>query len=95
MVFRYFVSSPSLSILVNATSGVKLYQFAKVFWDYTDSAEQGQGDASEKSAASLRKLPFTSDQKIHDSNNKKPERDELLHHACFPSAPTKRRAQGR
>nr|XP_020481002.1 F-box/WD repeat-containing protein 10-like isoform X2 [Monopterus albus] len=55
------------SILVNTTSSVKLYQFAKVFWDYTDSREGGQdnllaqGDAvSEKPAASLRKIPLTS-----------------------------------
>uniref|UniRef100_A0A3Q1HJ97 Uncharacterized protein n=1 Tax=Anabas testudineus TaxID=64144 RepID=A0A3Q1HJ97_ANATE len=37
------------SILVNTTSSVKLYQFAKVFWDYTDSAERGQGDVAHNS----------------------------------------------
>ncbi|XP_026171887.1 LOW QUALITY PROTEIN: F-box/WD repeat-containing protein 10 [Mastacembelus armatus] len=53
------------SILVNTTTSVKLYQFAKVFWDYKDSAEGGQGHVlaqngfvSEKSAASLRQLSF-------------------------------------
>ncbi|XP_078147049.1 F-box and WD repeat domain containing protein 10B [Centroberyx gerrardi] len=53
------------SILVNTTSSVQLYQFAKVCWDYTVSAEGGQrgaamaqaGLASEKSSASLRKFP--------------------------------------
>ncbi|XP_026207544.1 CMT1A duplicated region transcript 1 protein [Anabas testudineus] len=54
------------SILVNTTSSVKLYQFAKVFWDYTDSAERGQGDVAhnsltaEKAGTSHRKLSFTS-----------------------------------
>ncbi|KAK2884556.1 hypothetical protein Q8A73_021030 [Channa argus] len=55
------------SILVNTTSTVKLYQFAKVFWDYTDSATHGQADGlaqddlvPEKSAASHRKPPCTS-----------------------------------
>lgn len=51
---------------MNTTSTVKLYQFAKVFWDYTDSTERGQSDAaqnglaSEKSGSSHRKLSFTS-----------------------------------
>ncbi|XP_029312353.1 LOW QUALITY PROTEIN: F-box/WD repeat-containing protein 10 [Cottoperca gobio] len=99
-------------ILVNATSSVKLYQFAKVFWDYT--TEGGQGDAvaqevlvSEKSAASLRKLRFTSveadhtaqvashSQKIHSCNNKKPERAELLYRTCFLPTSMKCRAQAR
>ncbi|XP_045924101.1 F-box/WD repeat-containing protein 10 [Micropterus dolomieu] len=55
------------SILVNAASSVKRYQFAKVFWDYTEPTEGGWGDGmaqdglvSEKSAASLRKLCLTS-----------------------------------
>lgn len=46
---------------------MKLYQFAKVFWDYKDSTERGQGDVSaqnglvpEKSGASHKKIPFTS-----------------------------------
>ncbi|XP_044035328.1 F-box/WD repeat-containing protein 10 [Siniperca chuatsi] len=55
------------SILVNTTSSVKRYQFAKVFWDYTESTEGGQRDVvaqdglvSEKLSTSLRKLPFIS-----------------------------------
>ncbi|XP_070783545.1 F-box and WD repeat domain containing protein 10B [Enoplosus armatus] len=102
------------SILVNATSGVTRYQFAKVFWDYTESTEGGQRDllaqdglVSEKSAASLRKIPFTSvganntakvaspNQKMLGCNSKKPERAELLHHTCFLYAPSKCRAQAR
>ncbi|XP_039991368.1 F-box/WD repeat-containing protein 10 [Xiphias gladius] len=81
------------SILVSTTSSVKLYQFAKVFWDYTESTEAGQGDVlaqdglvSEKSAASIRKLAFTSSgagrtaraalpsRKMHNRNSEKPER---------------------
>lgn len=62
-----FISTPCFSILVNAASGVKRYQFAKVFWDYTEPTEGGWGDGmaqdglvSEKSAALLRKLCLTS-----------------------------------
>lgn len=102
----YSVSTPSFSILVNATSSVKRYQFAKVFWDYTESTEGGQGDVvardglvSERSAASLRKLPFTSVGADHvaqvaSPGNRKPERAELLYRTCFLSTPTKCRAQG-
>ncbi|XP_028422735.1 F-box/WD repeat-containing protein 10 [Perca flavescens] len=84
-------------ILVNTTSGVKRYQFAKVFWDYT---ERGQGDVvaqeglvSEKSAASLRKLPFASVR--DDRNNRKPERAEPHYHTCFLPSSTKCQAQAR
>uniref|UniRef100_A0A672F5D4 F-box and WD repeat domain containing 10 n=1 Tax=Salarias fasciatus TaxID=181472 RepID=A0A672F5D4_SALFA len=52
------------SILVNAQSSVKLYQFAHVFWDYADAVQGGQGhvvardeSVSKKSAAPLRELP--------------------------------------
>lgn len=95
----------SFSILVNTKSSVKRFQFAKVFWDY--ATEGDLGDVAEKSAASLRKLPFTSagpdhmvkvaspSQKMHDCSIKKPERAELLHHTRFPSTPTKCRAQGK
>lgn len=94
--------SPSFSILVNSASSVKLFQFAKVFWDYEESSEGGRGDVSEKPAASLRKLPLTcvgadhmaqvasSSQKMHDCNSKKSER---AHHTWFP--PAKCPAQGR
>ncbi|XP_041819350.1 F-box/WD repeat-containing protein 10 [Chelmon rostratus] len=83
------------SILVNSASSVKLFQFAKVFWDYEESSEGGRGDVSEKPAASLRKLPLTcvgadhmaqvasSSQKMHDCNSKKSER---AHHTWFPPA---------
>ncbi|XP_034415228.1 F-box/WD repeat-containing protein 10 [Cyclopterus lumpus] len=46
-------------ILVNARSGVKLYQFAKVFWDYTEPPEGIRvGSAPERP---LRKLPVVSE----------------------------------
>ncbi|XP_032358183.1 F-box/WD repeat-containing protein 10 isoform X1 [Etheostoma spectabile] len=96
-------------ILVNTTTSVKRYQFAKVFWDYT---ERGQGDVvpqdglvSEKSAASLRKLPFTSvrddhtaqgtspSQNMHDCNNRKPARTKLHYHTSFLPSSTKCQAQ--
>ncbi|XP_033468096.2 F-box and WD repeat domain containing protein 10B [Epinephelus lanceolatus] len=54
------------SILVNATSGVKLYHFAKVFWDYKESTERGQADVAaqdrlvSETSVSVRKLPLTS-----------------------------------
>ncbi|XP_051274727.1 F-box/WD repeat-containing protein 10 isoform X2 [Dicentrarchus labrax] len=76
------------SILVNTTSSVKRYQFAKVFWDYTASTEGGQGDVSEKSAALLRKIPLASVGADHlakvDSTN-----------TCFLPNPAKWRAQAR
>ncbi|KAM7370542.1 hypothetical protein PAMP_010078 [Pampus punctatissimus] len=102
------------SILVNTTSSVKLYHFAKVFWDYTESAEGSQGDVvaqggsvSEKTAVSLRKLPYTSvrvdhtaqvaspTRNMHSCKGKKPERAELLYHTRFLSTPTKCQAQVR
>uniref|UniRef100_UPI0037E8EB47 F-box and WD repeat domain containing protein 10B n=1 Tax=Semicossyphus pulcher TaxID=241346 RepID=UPI0037E8EB47 len=86
------------SILVNATSSVKRYQFAKVFWDNTESAEKGQGDVGAqdgrgpvKSATKVVSLGL----KMHDCNNKKPERSELLYDTCFLSNSTKCRAQAR
>ncbi|XP_042253949.1 F-box/WD repeat-containing protein 10 [Thunnus maccoyii] len=102
------------SILVNTASSVKLYHFAKVFWEYTESAEGGQGDVvaqgglvSEKSAASLRKLPFTSvgedhmaqvaspTRNMHNCKGKKPERAEIVYRTRFLSTPTKCQAQVR
>ncbi|KAF3853853.1 hypothetical protein F7725_014541 [Dissostichus mawsoni] len=85
-------------IIVNATSGVKLYQFAKVFWEYAESAEGGQGDAgtqnglvSENTAVSLRKLRVTSAGSDHTAqkNRKKSERVELLYHTRFLPSTTK------
>ncbi|XP_073345288.1 F-box and WD repeat domain containing protein 10B [Pagrus major] len=85
------------SILVNTTSSVKRFQFAKVFWDYT--TERSCGDVSDKSAAPLRKLPLTAvgAHRIAQvaSPNKKPGRAELPHHTRFLPAPTKSRAQAR
>uniref|UniRef100_A0A3B4UGY0 F-box and WD repeat domain containing 10 n=1 Tax=Seriola dumerili TaxID=41447 RepID=A0A3B4UGY0_SERDU len=97
------------SILVNTTSSVRLYQFAKVFWE---SAERSQGDVpaqdgsvSEKCAASLRKFPCTSfeadhkaqvaspSRKMHDCDSKKPERAELRYHTRFLFTPTKCQTQ--
>ncbi|KAM7381304.1 hypothetical protein PAMA_012246 [Pampus argenteus] len=102
------------SILVNTTSSVKLYHFAKVFWDYTESLKGGQGDVvaqggsvSEKTAASPRKLPYTSvgvdhaaqvaspTRTMHSCKGKKPERAELLYHTRFLSTHTQCRAQVR
>ncbi|XP_018521799.2 LOW QUALITY PROTEIN: F-box and WD repeat domain containing protein 10B [Lates calcarifer] len=96
------------SILVNTTSCVKLYQFAKVFWDYTESAEGGRGDVlaqdgliSEKSAASVRKPPSPSigaDHRVQvalPSDSKKPERAELPYHTRILFTPTKCQTQVR
>uniref|UniRef100_I3JME6 F-box and WD repeat domain containing 10 n=1 Tax=Oreochromis niloticus TaxID=8128 RepID=I3JME6_ORENI len=54
------------SILVNTIYSVKLFQFAKVFWDYASSSRADHCDVmpqdslvSEKSAASLRKFPLS------------------------------------
>ncbi|XP_063338367.1 F-box/WD repeat-containing protein 10 [Pelmatolapia mariae] len=54
------------SILVNTIYSVKLFQFAKVFWDYASSSRGDHSDVmpqdslvSEKSAASLRKFPLS------------------------------------
>lgn len=54
------------SILVNTIYSVKLFQFAKVFWDYASSSRGDHCDVmpqdslvSEKSAASLRKFPLS------------------------------------
>ncbi|KAK5851125.1 hypothetical protein PBY51_001944 [Eleginops maclovinus] len=91
-------------ILVNATSSVKLYQFAKVFWEYTESAEGGKGDAgtqdglvSENPAASLRKLPLTSAGSDHTAqkNKKKSDRAERLYHTRLLPSTTTYRAQAR
>ncbi|XP_071318147.1 F-box and WD repeat domain containing protein 10B isoform X2 [Trachinotus anak] len=98
-------------ILVNTASSVKLYQFAKVFWANTDATEGSQGDVlaqgglvSEKSAASLRQLPFTSDHKaqvalpsrtMHDCDSKKPESEELCYHSHFLFTPTTCKTQVR
>ncbi|KAI3365072.1 hypothetical protein L3Q82_010192, partial [Scortum barcoo] len=93
------------SILVNTTSGVKRYQFAKVFWDYTEPAEGGQGDVVdwdglvlEKSDASLRELPFASVRadrvaQTTSPSEKKTKKAELLYRTCILSTPTKCRAQ--
>ncbi|KAM8729516.1 F-box and WD repeat domain containing protein 10B [Acanthopagrus schlegelii] len=74
------------SILVNTTSSVKRFQFAKVFWDYT--AEGGCADVSDKPAAPLRKLPLASVRADHN----KPESAALPR---FTPTPTKSRAQAR
>lgn len=62
----YFFSLMFLSILVNTIYSVKLFQFAKVFWDYASSSRGDHCDVmpqdslvSEKSAASLRKFPLS------------------------------------
>uniref|UniRef100_A0A671YGM8 F-box and WD repeat domain containing 10 n=1 Tax=Sparus aurata TaxID=8175 RepID=A0A671YGM8_SPAAU len=77
------------SILVNTTSSVKRFQFAKVFWDYT--ADGGCADVSDEPAAPLRKLPLASVRADH----KKPERAALPHRSHFLPTPTKSPAQAR
>ncbi|KAM4525407.1 F-box and WD repeat domain containing protein 10B isoform 2-T2 [Odontesthes bonariensis] len=76
-------------ILVNTTCSVKLYQFAKVFWDYTDTTHDDRikvaaqdGLISERSADLLRKFSTSTgqgdmtsnSQKIQKWNSMKPER---------------------
>ena len=68
LTVMFSLSLPPFSILVNTTSSVKLYQFAKGFWDDPESAEGGQGDVlaqgdsvSWRSAAPPRRLPVTPD----------------------------------
>ncbi|XP_022047052.2 F-box/WD repeat-containing protein 10 isoform X1 [Acanthochromis polyacanthus] len=89
------------SILVNSATSVKLYQFAKVFWDYADSppGDRGvvatrNGLVSEKSPALIRRIPFTSkdtaqvsslNHKIHSCRSRKPGRTELLYQTCLPT----------
>uniref|UniRef100_A0A3P8W5Y3 Uncharacterized protein n=2 Tax=Cynoglossus semilaevis TaxID=244447 RepID=A0A3P8W5Y3_CYNSE len=46
-------------ILVNTICGVRLYKFAKIFWDYSESSEGGQSNM--KPAAHLKKV-FYKDQ---------------------------------
>ncbi|KAK9530107.1 hypothetical protein VZT92_011636 [Zoarces viviparus] len=65
-------------ILVNATSSVKLYQFAKVFWDYTEPPEGGQGDV-EAQVGSVPEGSFVS-VGADRSYDKKPEGAEPLYH---------------
>ncbi|XP_028264592.1 CMT1A duplicated region transcript 1 protein [Parambassis ranga] len=45
-------------MLVNSTHGVKLYQFAKVFWDYADSDAQGQTPAALLGAGDAAQRPL-------------------------------------
>ncbi|TKS89550.1 F-box/WD repeat-containing protein 10 F-box and WD-40 domain-containing protein 10 [Collichthys lucidus] len=71
------------SILVNTTSNVKRYQFAKVFWEYT--AEGGEGDVSKKSH---RKLPRTA--KVASPTEMKDQ-----YRTRFLSMPAKCQAQAR
>lgn len=97
-----------LSILVNTIYSVKLFQFAKVFWDYASSSRGDHCDVmpqdslvSEKSAASLRKFPFSApagdhvaqlpstSEKIHSHDCMKPERGERLHRTHILSSPIK------
>ncbi|KAM9336934.1 F-box and WD repeat domain containing protein 10B [Symphorus nematophorus] len=80
------------SILVNTTSSVTLFEFAKVFWEYAKSSEGGQGDAPRKSAASIRKLPSTSVQADHTAKVASPS--QKMHNCIrFLSTPAKCRAQ--
>ncbi|KAF0025705.1 hypothetical protein F2P81_022586 [Scophthalmus maximus] len=88
------------SILVNTTSSVKLYYFAKLSWDY-ESAEGGRDDVSpredsvsENSPASLRKPPVTSSGAGHMAQGKTMRRGaELLKRSPLPFTPAKRQTQ--
>lgn len=94
--------SLSCSILVNTTSSVKLYYFAKLSWDY-ESAEGGRDDVSpredsvsENSPASLRKHPVTSSGAGHMAQGKTMrKRAELLKRSPLPFTPAKRQTQGK
>ncbi|KAM3591493.1 uncharacterized protein V6R79_002674 [Siganus canaliculatus] len=84
------------SILVNTTAGVNLYQFAKVFWDYSATQERGQGDSSARASASLRTRPFTSaaasrSQRMQNWDKKNPQRAAMLPRTSSSPA----RGQGR
>ncbi|KAG7507871.1 CMT1A duplicated region transcript 1 protein [Solea senegalensis] len=93
------------SILINTISCVKVYHFAKVFWDYPDSAEESQSVVltQEESPASLRKVTFNDgtaqetppSPRIHTSDYKKPEIAELLQHTHVPVTPSKCQTQVR
>ncbi|KAK2820629.1 hypothetical protein Q5P01_023588 [Channa striata] len=76
------------SILVNTTSNLKLYQFAKVFWDYKDSIMPGQEDGLGQDDL-VSEISADSHRKMHDGDYKRPERLELLYRTCFLSTPTK------
>lgn len=96
-------SVPSVSILVNTASSLKLCQFAKVFWDYTEAAQGGRCGAAtaqaalatEKSSSSLGKVPRTSvwaDQ-VASRGRKMPEPCPRPQ-TCGLFTPSKTRAQG-
>ncbi|XP_074518693.1 F-box and WD repeat domain containing protein 10B [Halichoeres trimaculatus] len=75
------------SILVNAASSVKRYQFAKVFWDYTETNERRRGKVVTQEV----------NKKVTSQNfdcNNKTKRSELLHHN-FPSALAEYGARGK
>ncbi|XP_034564715.1 CMT1A duplicated region transcript 1 protein [Notolabrus celidotus] len=76
------------SILVNAKSSVKRYQFAKVFWDYTETTGRGRDYVVTQDLSTKVAPPGLMK---HDCNNK-PKRSEMLQHNSFPSL---RGAQGR
>ncbi|XP_020486457.2 F-box/WD repeat-containing protein 10 [Labrus bergylta] len=78
------------SILVNSSTSVMRYQFAKVFWDYTESTESGREDVV---AQDHTKKVASIGSKMLNFNIKKPERSELLHHACCSSNPGKERSK--
>ncbi|XP_060884990.1 F-box/WD repeat-containing protein 10 [Labrus mixtus] len=78
------------SILVNSSTSVKRYQFAKVFWDYMESTERGREDAV---AQDHTKKVASTGSKVLNFNIKKPERSELLHHTCCSSSPGKERSK--
>ncbi|KAM6896969.1 F-box/WD repeat-containing protein 10 [Xenentodon cancila] len=95
------------SILVNTTTQVLHYQFAKIFWDYTDSTWGEMGDVgtrgdlvSERSAVLSRKSPYTSSgggdvtpptPKIHDV---KPQIPEMIYQTRFlPTSPKSQKTQ--
>ncbi|XP_030019095.1 F-box/WD repeat-containing protein 10 [Sphaeramia orbicularis] len=75
------------SILVNSSSSVKLYQFGKVYWDYMESTDTRLKDHTTQVA-----LPSD---KMHDCNDGKSDRSDLLYQTHLPSASTKCQAAER
>ncbi|CAJ1080076.1 CMT1A duplicated region transcript 1 protein [Xyrichtys novacula] len=71
------------SILVNAASGVKRYQFAKVFWDYTETTERSRDDVVTQDLTE--KKVFSPGLKMHDNDDKKPRRSALLRLSSSPA----------
>ncbi|XP_047464598.1 F-box/WD repeat-containing protein 10 [Mugil cephalus] len=86
------------SILVNTATGVKLYKFAQVFWDYADSKKGGREDVAAQDcsvsigAEEAAQVPSPT-RKIHNTMN--PEGEKLFHQIRSLSTPTKCQTRAR